>query len=140
MVHLSLTLAIDPHPQQMKLLIGKLSPSKGTIERHSRLRIGYFDQHSVEQLSAAETAKSSPVEHFIETMRQTHGIDLNEHTVRGVLGSFGLGARRSTDPIGTLSGGQKVGLNSLLRHTVAYFSDSTAKGSPCSSDDDLRNT
>ena len=92
----------------MKLLIGKLAPSKGTIERHSRLRLGYFDQHSVEELSAAEIAKASPLEHFIETFKQTNGIDLNEHTVRGVLGSFGLGGRRSTDPIATLSGGQKV--------------------------------
>lgn len=90
------------------MLIGKLSPSKGTIERHSRLRIGYFDQHSVEELSALETAKLSPVEHFIKTIKGVNGVDLSEHTVRGVLGSFGLGGRRSTDPIGTLSGGQKV--------------------------------
>lgn len=92
----------------MKLLIGKLSPSKGTIERHSRLRLGYFDQHSVEELSAADVVKFSPVEHFIEYFRKEHGADLNEHTVRGVLGSFGLGGRRATDPIATLSGGQKV--------------------------------
>ncbi|KAF8314433.1 P-loop containing nucleoside triphosphate hydrolase protein [Clavulina sp. PMI_390] len=94
----------------MKLLIGELTPSKGTIERHSRLRMGYFDQHTVEKLSATEVAKMSPLEHFIETFKTQHGVELNEHTIRGVLGSFGLGGRRSTDPIGTLSGGQKVRL------------------------------
>lgn len=92
----------------MKLLIGKLSPLKGTIERHSRLRLGYFDQHSVEQLSVIEIARMSPVEHFIQSFKEGHGIELNEHTIRGVLGNFGLGGRRSTDPIGALSGGQKV--------------------------------
>jgi ATPase subunit of ABC transporter with duplicated ATPase domains len=35
----------------VKLLIGTLRPQNGTVERHSRLRLGYFDQHSVEILS-----------------------------------------------------------------------------------------
>ena len=92
----------------MKLLIGKLSPTKGTIERHSRLRFGYFDQHSVEQLSTEETSKLPPVTHFIESLKRENAIELDEGTARRVLGSFGLTGKRAVDPIAALSGGQKV--------------------------------
>lgn len=92
----------------MKLLIGKLSPTRGVIERHSRLRFGYFDQHSVEQLSTKETFELSPVAHFLESLKGENGIDLDEGTARGVLGSFGLGGKRAIEPISALSGGQKV--------------------------------
>jgi ATP-binding cassette subfamily F protein 3 len=78
------------------------------IERHPRLRFGYFDQHSVEQLSTEETSKLSPLTHFIESLKGENGVDLDEGTARGVLGSFGLGGKRAIEPIAALSGGQKV--------------------------------
>lgn len=92
----------------MKLFIGKLSPTKGTIERHSRLRSGYFDQHSVEQLSTEETSKLSPVTYFQKSLKEENSIEIDEGTARGVLGSFGLGGKRAIEPIAALSGGQKV--------------------------------
>jgi len=100
---------------QIKLLIGKLSPTKGTIERHARLRFGYFDQHSVEQLSTEETSKLRPVTHFIESLKRDNGIELDEGTARGVLGSFGLGGKRAVEPIAALSGGQKAREHTVLR-------------------------
>src|ERR1700722_9166993 len=38
----------------IKLLIGSLRPQQGTVVPHPRLRLGYFDQHSVEALSSPE--------------------------------------------------------------------------------------
>jgi len=92
----------------VKLLIGVLGPRKGTVERHSRLRSGYFDQHSVEILSAPQIASLSALTHFTEQLKEKHGIEIDEQTGRSFLGSFGLRGRTATNPIGTLSGGQKV--------------------------------
>lgn len=101
----------------VRLLVGPLvggagiKPTKGTIERHPRLRIGYFDQHSVEVLSTAEVIKESALEYFKRRLREDHNpsIDIDEGTARGFLGSWGLGGKKATNPIGGLSGGQKVG-------------------------------
>lgn len=92
----------------VKLLIGTLRPQKGSIERHSRLRFGYFDQHSVEILSGPDVGSLSAFEYFVEQLREKHTIAIDEHTGRSFLGSFGLRGRTATNPINTLSGGQKV--------------------------------
>lgn len=92
----------------VKLLIGVLRPRKGTVERHSRLRLGYFDQHSVETLSVPEVASISALKHFMAQLEEKHDIEIDEQTGRSFLGSFGLRGRTATNPIGTLSGGQKV--------------------------------
>lgn len=92
----------------VKLLIGDLRPQKGTVERHSRLRLGYFDQHSVERLSVPQVASTSAFEHFVEQLKKTHDIEIDEQTGRSFLGSFGLHGRTAINPISTLSGGQKV--------------------------------
>ncbi|QRV90137.1 ABC transporter [Ceratobasidium sp. AG-Ba] len=94
----------------VKLLIGQLKPTKGVVERHPRLRIGYYSQHSVEELSDPKVAAVSSVEHFIEELKNVHNIGIDDGTARGFLGSFGLQGRTATNPIGTLSGGQKVRL------------------------------
>jgi ATP-binding cassette subfamily F protein 3 len=94
----------------IKLLIGQLKPTKGTVERHPRLRLGYFSQHSVEELSAPGVATKSPLIFFIEQLEGRHQIQLDEGTARSFLGSFGLQGATATNPIGTLSGGQKVRL------------------------------
>lgn len=94
---------------QLKLLIGALKPLKGTIERHTRLRLGYFDQLSVEKLSAPDVVKLSPVQYLIEILLAGEpSVDLTEGDARGILASFGLRDRKATDPIAGLSGGQKV--------------------------------
>lgn len=94
----------------VKLLIGQLKPTKGVVERHPRLRIGYYSQHSVEELTDPKVATSSSVDHFIEELKQRHNILIDDNTARGFLGSFGLQGRTAMNPIGTLSGGQKVRL------------------------------
>lgn len=105
----------------VKLLIGTLAPSKGTVERHPRLRFGYFDQHSVEIFSSSsEVARTSSVDYLVQGLKRINGIDLDEGMARGVLGSFGLQGAKATNPIGTLSGGQKVG---LLPVSILAFHD-----------------
>ncbi|KAF8336560.1 P-loop containing nucleoside triphosphate hydrolase protein [Cantharellus anzutake] len=95
---------------RVKLLVGSIVPGKGTIERHSRLRLGYFEQLSVDVLSSAEISGNSALAHFAESIKQRFHINISEGEARAVLGSFGLGGRKSTDPIASLSGGQKVRL------------------------------
>ncbi|KAG8786659.1 hypothetical protein FRC12_016405 [Ceratobasidium sp. 428] len=94
----------------VKLLIGQLKPTKGVVERHPRLRIGYYSQHSVEELTDPKIGALSSVDHFIEELKNIHSINIDDGTARGFLGSFGLQGRVATNPIGTLSGGQKVRL------------------------------
>ncbi|GAA5993553.1 hypothetical protein JCM10908_000108 [Rhodotorula pacifica] len=91
-----------------KLIMGELQPTRGSIVRHPLLKIGYFSQHSVEDLTSAGpmTALSYFVEHFA-----AQGVKVEEQAVRACLGSLGLGGRLASDvPLDQLSGGQKVRL------------------------------
>ncbi|KAF8991629.1 P-loop containing nucleoside triphosphate hydrolase protein, partial [Cyathus striatus] len=100
-------------PTLVKLLTGtgELVPKKGSIERHPRLRLGYFDQHSVEALTSTEVASTSAVRYFLDTLQSASlSIDVDESAARACLGSFGLHGRTAVNPISTLSGGQKVRL------------------------------
>ncbi|TDL18835.1 P-loop containing nucleoside triphosphate hydrolase protein [Rickenella mellea] len=101
----------------VKLLIGSPGfplPQKGSVERHSRLRFGYFDQHSVEILSGEEVKGRNAVEYFVEKMGAgaggIGGGEVDEQSARAFLGSLGLKGKTAVNPIGTLSGGQKVRL------------------------------
>jgi ATPase subunit of ABC transporter with duplicated ATPase domains len=97
----------------LKLLVGILKPTKGTVAHHPRLRFGYYDQLSVEALSKSEPARLSSVEHFTEQLKSQHQLDVDQGTTRAFLGSFGLQGKTATNPIGTLSGGQKANLQTL---------------------------
>ncbi|KAJ6616249.1 P-loop containing nucleoside triphosphate hydrolase protein [Mycena sp. CBHHK59/15] len=98
-----------------KLIMGTLLPTKGTIIRHPLLKVGYFSQHSVEELSGflvhsslnrPITALSYFMEHF-----EARGEKVVEQDARKCLGSFGLQGKIASDtPLGQLSGGQKVRL------------------------------
>lgn len=91
--------------------MGHLTPSKGTIVRHPLLKIGYFSQHSVEDLTVSRsltdrpfTALSYSLDHF-----DRKGEKVVEQDVRSCLGSFGLHGKTASDtPLSQLSGGQKV--------------------------------
>lgn len=75
-----------------------MSPIKGLIHRHGRLRLGLFSQHHVDQLELALSSVQ-----FLA--KQYPGIP--EEEIRRVLGRYGLGGTVPLQPIGTLSGGQK---------------------------------
>ncbi|KAL0956788.1 hypothetical protein HGRIS_002907 [Hohenbuehelia grisea] len=89
-----------------KLIMGELSPTKGTIVRHPLLKIGYFSQHSVEDLSG--NVQTTALQHFLDYFEQ-RGEKVAESEARACLGSFGLGGKIASDtPLRVLSGGQKV--------------------------------
>ncbi len=88
-----------------KLLAGKLPPIDGKVVRSSKLRIGYFAQHQVDELYLDET----PLQH-IQRMRPAEG----QPRLRARLAGFGLGADQAETVVGRLSGGQKARLSLLL--------------------------
>ncbi len=88
-----------------KLLAGKLPAAEGKLVRSSKLRIGYFAQHQVDELHLDET----PLQHI---MRQRPGE--GQAKLRARLAGFGLGADQAETAVGRLSGGQKARLSLLL--------------------------
>ncbi|WP_417728415.1 ABC-F family ATP-binding cassette domain-containing protein [Roseovarius sp.] len=88
-----------------KLLAGKLQPLEGQIHKASKLRVGYFAQHQVEELHLDET----PIDH-IRRMRPTE----TPAKLRARLGGFGIGAEQAETLVGKLSGGQKARLSLML--------------------------
>ncbi|WP_135449116.1 ABC-F family ATP-binding cassette domain-containing protein [Tabrizicola caldifontis] len=88
-----------------KLLAGKLEPSEGRIARSSKLRIGYFAQHQVDELHLDET----PLQHVVR-LRPDEG----QARLRARLAGFGLMADQAETVVGRLSGGQKARLSLLL--------------------------
>lgn len=82
----------------LKLLVGDLTPIRGELIRNHRLRIGRFDQHSGEHL----TAEESPAEY----LQRLFGLQYEK--ARKALGTFGLASHAHTIKMKDLSGGQKA--------------------------------
>ena len=88
-----------------KLLAGKLITMEGQMTQSSKLRIGYFAQHQVDELHIDET----PLQH-IQRLRPAEG----QPRLRARLAGFGLLADQAETAVGRLSGGQKARLSLLL--------------------------
>ena len=88
-----------------KLLAGKLDAAEGRVTRSSKLRIGYFAQHQVDELHIDET----PLQH-LQRLRPEEG----QPRLRARLAGFGLMADQAETVVGRLSGGQKARLSLLL--------------------------
>jgi ATP-binding cassette subfamily F protein 3 len=88
-----------------KLLAGKLPAMSGKVTRSSKLRIGYFAQHQVDELHLDET----PLQH-LQRLRPAEG----QPRLRARLAGFGLMADQAETVVGRLSGGQKARLSLLL--------------------------
>jgi len=82
----------------LKLLMGDIEPTSGEVRRNLRLKIGRFDQHSGEHL----TAEESPAEYLQRLF------NLPVEKARKQLGSFGLQSHAHTVKMKDLSGGQKA--------------------------------
>ncbi|XP_066994272.2 ATP-binding cassette sub-family F member 1 [Anabrus simplex] len=82
----------------LKLLTSDLTPLEGEVRKNYRLRIGRFDQHSGEHLTAEET----PSEYLMRLF------DLPYEKARKQLGTFGLSSHAHTIKMKDLSGGQKA--------------------------------
>ncbi len=85
----------------VRLLAGRLAPAAGQQRRSSRLRVGYFAQHQVDELDPGASAYA----HLARALDT-----LPESKVRAHLGAFGLGGTRADTAAADLSGGEKARL------------------------------
>jgi len=81
----------------LKMLTGKVDLMGGEVIRNPRLRIGFYNQHSADQLTLDE----SPVEYL------QRNFNMEYQDCRKLLGRFGLAGHAHTIKIKDLSGGQK---------------------------------
>ena len=88
-----------------KLLADRLVLMDGKMVRSSKLRIGYFAQHQVDELHLDET----PLQHL-----QRERPEMAPPKLRAQLAGFGLMAAQAETEVGRLSGGQKARLSLLL--------------------------
>ncbi|XP_069975862.1 ATP-binding cassette sub-family F member 1 [Penaeus vannamei] len=82
----------------LKLLVSDLTPMEGEVRKNHRLKIGRYDQHSGEHL----TAEESPSEYLMRLF------NLQYEKARKALGTFGLASHAHTIKNKDLSGGQKA--------------------------------
>ncbi|OQS05458.1 ATP-binding cassette sub-family F member 2 [Thraustotheca clavata] len=82
----------------LNLITGDLTPVKGNIRPHSKLRVARFTQHFVDVLDLTK----SPLEYF-RSLFPNKGVD----EVRSYLGRYGITGEVQTQIMGQLSDGQK---------------------------------
>ncbi|KAL4774662.1 P-loop containing nucleoside triphosphate hydrolase protein [Aspergillus nidulans var. acristatus] len=93
----------------IRLVAGITVPTQGKVSSHSRLRMGYYAQHSIEELKTMGLGDPSLT--ALGLMTKDVDGSLNEGQLRGLLSSLGLQGRIVSDvPILRLSGGQLVRL------------------------------
>jgi ATP-binding cassette subfamily F protein 3 len=92
----------------IKTMAGEIQPVGGQRTPSSETTIGYFAQHSLEQLNPAASA----LDHLLRRDRRTP-----ERELRSFLGRFAFTGERVLDPVGTFSGGERARLAlALLVH------------------------
>ncbi|KAL2919580.1 ABC transporter ATP-binding protein arb1 [Polyrhizophydium stewartii] len=85
----------------LKLMSGELSPTAGTVSRHTHLKIGKYNQHSADQLDLNASAVD-----YMRTRFPDMPQDLQYW--RQNIGKFGLTGNSQLCPISQLSDGQKA--------------------------------
>jgi len=88
-----------------KLISQRLEPMEGKVHRAARLRVGYFAQHQVDELSLGDT----PLQHISRLRPGTP-----QSKLRAQLAAGGIGADIAATNVEKLSGGQKARLALLL--------------------------
>ena len=88
-----------------RLLAGQLKPEAGATVASSKLRVGYFAQHQIEELVADET----PLQHMQSLLPSA-----SPGAVRGQLGRFGFSGDKANVPVRQLSGGERARLSLAL--------------------------
>ncbi|KAL2261931.1 hypothetical protein VTK26DRAFT_2966 [Humicola hyalothermophila] len=84
----------------LRLMTGKLSPTSGTVTRHTHLKLGLYSQHSAEQLDLTKSA--------LDFVREKYKDKSQDYQYwRQQLGRYGLTGDAQTSLIGTLSDGQR---------------------------------
>ena len=88
-----------------KLLAERLGAMEGKVTRSTKLRVGYFAQHQVDELHLDET----PIDH-VRRLRPNEA----PARLRARLAGFGLMEAQAETRVGQLSGGQKARLSLLI--------------------------
>ena len=88
-----------------KLLAGKIDLINGEIIKSGKLKVGFFAQHQLEEL----TPRESPFEHFSKLLT-----DNSISRIRSKLGAAGINSDIADNPVEKLSGGQKARLMMAL--------------------------
>jgi ATP-binding cassette subfamily F protein 3 len=108
----------------MKMLAGELQPFSGKRTEARDLKIGYFAQHQLEQLSVDD----SPLDH-LKRLGGEAAAKATEQELRGFLGGFGFSGDRVFEPVGPFSGGEKarlvLALVSYLRPNLLLLDEPT---------------
>ena len=89
----------------VKTIVGELPPLAGEITAGKGLTIGYFAQQELDVLSLGD----GPLMHMVRLARDV-GPPGREQELRDFLGSFRFVGEMVTQPVGTLSGGEKARL------------------------------
>ncbi|MEJ0096020.1 MAG: ABC-F family ATP-binding cassette domain-containing protein [Methylocella sp.] len=84
-----------------KLVAGRLTAQGGAVRRSSKMEVGFFAQHQVDDLDE----KATPYQCVAELMR-----DANEAKIRGKCAQFGFPNIKADTRIAQLSGGEKARL------------------------------
>lgn len=94
----------------VRVLTGSFPPTKGKVTTHARLKLGYYAQHTIDELH--DQGQAEPELTALALMsRVTEGEGFDEGEVRGLLSAMGLQGRIVSDvSIRRLSGGQLVRL------------------------------
>ncbi|KAI9714867.1 MAG: ABC transporter ATP-binding protein arb1 [Bogoriella megaspora] len=84
----------------LRIFTGALSPTGGSVSRHTHLKLGMYSQHSAEQLDLTKSALD-----FVRD--KYHSVSQDYQYWRQQLGRYGLSGDAQTALMGTLSEGQK---------------------------------
>jgi ATP-binding cassette, subfamily F, member 3 len=89
----------------MKLLAGELAGLSGTRTEARDLALGYFAQHQLEQLTAADSPLGN-----LKRLGGALATRATEQELRDFLAGFGFGGNRVFEPVAPFSGGEKARL------------------------------
>jgi ATP-binding cassette, subfamily F, member 3 len=108
----------------MKLLAGELTAMGGTRTEARDLRIGYFAQHQLEQLSTTESSVAN-----LRRVGAERAGRATEAELRDYLAGFGFRGDRVFEPIAPFSGGEKarlvLALTAYLRPNLLLLDEPT---------------
>ncbi|KEF57888.1 ABC transporter ATP-binding protein ARB1 [Exophiala aquamarina CBS 119918] len=84
----------------LRIMTGKLSPTGGSVSRHTHLKLGLYSQHSADQLDLTKSA--------LDFVRDKYASTSQDYQYwRQQLGRYGLSGEAQTALMGTLSEGQR---------------------------------
>jgi len=90
----------------LKLMLGELEPTQGEVRQSRMCKIGFYNQHSTDQLAKGVRLAAGEALTPVSYLRHTFP-ELNVQMIRNALGKFGLEGHHHLQEIATLSGGQK---------------------------------